>query len=257
MALLLGGGRGVLILLCLVPISLAIIYRNVVPIFLSLSAVALVVGVLNFSPALLDDLPYSVQRSASVLILDKGTANSYGRTSTSDIWHRELRELGFKNWTRSWNTFLFGTGIRPFDSAMYDQVEGKTTFEDLLASSSKVGAYESGWWTVTAVTGLVGLIGYLLVFWFLLRKLVPVLWREKVADHRHAFAFLSVFGVLNWLALGWANGSFPGMEILYGFIAVCAFQDRLQARRDQIRPLAQPSAPRLAPGRRMLQPAGR
>ncbi len=214
-ALLFGSGRGVLIIICLVPLSIAFLYRKIVPIVLSILVAATVLSTLNLNPSLLNGLPESVQRSASVLLFDKGVANSYGRTATSDIWHRELREIGFNNWTRSWNTFLFGTGIRPFDSAKYGQVEGKTTFEDLLASSSKVGAYESGWWTVTAVTGLVGLVSYLLVFAFLLRRLVPILWKEKVADPRHAFAFLGVFGIANWLLLGWANGTYPGVEIMY------------------------------------------
>ncbi|MGI8436008.1 MAG: hypothetical protein ACR2NX_03770, partial [Chthoniobacterales bacterium] len=255
-ALLFGSGRGVLVVICLVPLSMAFLYRKVVPIILSLLVVGVVLGTVNLNPSLLNGLPYSVQRSASVLLFDKGVANSYGRTATSDIWHEELRQIGFKNWTRSWNTFLFGTGIRPFDAAAQNQVEGRTTFEDLLASSSKVGAYESGWWTVTAVTGLVGLISYLLVFAYLLRKLVPVLWRERIADHSHAFAFLGVFGIVNWLALGWANGSFPGVEIMYAFIAVCAFQDRQKARRALRLPERSP-LPQMAPVGRTLQTADR
>lgn len=255
-ALLFGSGRGVLVILCLVPISIAFLYRKVIPIFFSLITVAGALTVLNVNPTLLDSLPNSVQRSASVLIFDKGIANSYGRTATSDIWHEELRDLGFKNWTRSWNTFLFGTGIRPFDAAASRGVEGKTTFEDLLASSTKVGAYESGWWTVTAVTGLVGLISYLLVFAFLLRRLVPILWRERVADHRHAFAFLGAFGIANWLILGWANGSFPGIEIMYGFIGVCALQDRPRVvRTPKVVEFRQ--RPRLPRMHRRLQSVGR
>jgi hypothetical protein len=255
-ALLFGSGRGVLVLLCLVPFSIALLYRKAVPIVLFLITTIILVGALNFNPTVLDGLPYSVQRSVSVLILDKGTADSYGRTSTSDLWHEQLRRIGFKKWTQDWNSFLFGTGMRPFDSAMYDQIAGKTTFEDLLASSSKVGAYESGWWTVIAVTGLVGLVSYLVVFAYLLRRLLPVLWKEGIADHRHAFAFLGVFGIVNWLALGWANGSFPGVEIMYAFIAVCAFQDRIQARQG-LRPAERPTPPQLDPVRRTLQPAGR
>ncbi|MEP6820923.1 MAG: hypothetical protein ABI946_01090 [Chthoniobacterales bacterium] len=255
-ALLFGAGRGSLVLLALAPISIAFLYRKVVPILLLLALIVSVVAILNLDPAFLNRLPEGAQRSLSVVLVDKTQAAGYSGTSASDLWHADLRELGFQNWTRSWHSFIFGTGIRPFDSAMNEQVAGKTTWQDLIASSSKVGAYESGWWTVTAVTGLLGLVSYLLVFSYLLRRLVPILWKEKVADHRHAFAFLGVFGIVNWLALGWGNGSFPGVEIMYGFIAVCAFQDRQQTRHT-LRPAAQPAPQRLAHPRRTLQPVGR
>jgi len=255
-ALFFGAGRGSLVIMALVPVSIALLYRKVGPIFLSLVTVGTFLGVVNLNPTMLDGLPLPVQRSASVLLFDKGLANSYGRTSTSDYWHEELREIGFRNWTRSWNTFIFGTGIRPFDAGTYREVEGKTTLEDLMVSASKVGAYESGWWTVAAVLGLVGLLSYLLVFAYLLRNLVPILWKEKVADHRHAFAYLAVFWIANWLFLGWASGSYPGVEIMYGFIALCAFQDRERAGRT-IRPVALPERQRPSPPRRSLQPAGR
>jgi hypothetical protein len=240
-----------------VPISIALLYRKVIPIFLSLLVVVVLVGILNLNPTILNELPYAVQRSASVLLLDKGVADSYGLTAGSDIWHEDLRKVGFTKWTKDWNSFFFGTGIRPFDTAIQNRVEGTTTtFADVVDASSKVGAYESGWWTVIAVTGLVGLISYLLVFGFLLRRLVPILWREKVIDHSHAFAFLSVFGIANWLFLGWANGGFPGVEIMYGFIALCALEDHLRKTKA---PRAFPPRPipRLHRPARMMQPAER
>ena len=224
-ALLFGSGRTVLVLVCLIPIFAALLYRRVVPLIFSLLAVTTVLVVLNAQPALLDHVSFPVQRSASILLFDQAQADKYGLTESSDEWHANLRVLGFKKWTESWHNFLFGTGIRPYDNAISETIAGVTTNEDYLESSAKVGAYESGWWTVIAVTGLVGLILYLIVLIYLLRRLLPILLREKVRDHAHAFAFMAVFGIVIWLGLGWTNGGFPSTEIMFGFLALLAIED--------------------------------
>ena len=224
-ALLFGSGRTVLVLACLIPIFAALLYRRVVPLIFSLLAVATVLVVLNAEPTLLDHASFPVQRSASILLFDKAQAVKYGLAESSDEWHENLRALGFKKWTSSWHNFLFGTGIRPYDNAIVETIAGVTTNEDYLESSAKVGAYESGWWTVIAVTGLVGLVLYLIVLIYLLRRLLPILLREKVRDHAHAFAFMAVFGIVIWLVLGWTNGGFPSTEIMFGFLALLAIED--------------------------------
>jgi hypothetical protein len=229
-ALLFGAGRGSLVLLCLVTIFAAALYRKIVPMILSLLVIGSLIFALNTFPSLLNDSPFAVQRAASILLLDKADAARYGKTEGSDKWHAELREVGYKKWTQSWSTFFFGTGIRPYDNAIIEFVPGKTTEEDFLESSSKVGGYESGWWTVIAVTGLLGLISYVIVLLYLLRRLVPVLLKEKVKDHRHAFALIGVFGILNWLILGWANGSFPSSEIMFAFLGFFALEDERRAK---------------------------
>jgi hypothetical protein len=230
-ALLFGSGRGNLVLTLLSLTFAAAISRKVVPLIGSTIAILAVIVLLNLRPHVLDPLPFAVQRSASILLLDKSLSARYGLAESSDEWHERLRELGFQKWTRSWNTFLFGTGIRPYDNAIREAIPGQTTTEDFLESSSKVGAYESGWWTTIAVTGLVGLLLYLSVMFFLLKRLVPVLIRERVRDHRHAFALLGVLNISIWLALGWASGGFPSTEIMFGFLAVFALDDaRKRAR---------------------------
>jgi hypothetical protein len=239
-ALLFGAGRGALILLCLVTIFAAVLYRKVIPMVLSFLAMGSLIFALNLHPAFLNNTPYAVQRAASILLLDKDEAAHYGRAESSDEWHASLRRVGYKKWTQSWNAFLFGTGIRPYDYAVKETIVGKTTKEDLLDSSSKVGGYESGWWTVIAVTGLVGLISYVSVLLYLLRRLVPVLLKEKVRDHRHAFALMGVFGILNWLVLGWANGGFPSTEIMFGFLALFALEDEKRRHKALLGTIPQP-----------------
>jgi len=229
-ALLFGSGRTVLVLVCLIPICAALLYRQIVPLILSTFAAGTLLVILNFEPSLLDRVSAPVQRSASILLVDKAESAKYGLAGSSDEWHANLRALGFKKWTSSWHSFLFGTGIRPYDNAVRETIAGVTTTEDYLESSAKVGAYESGWWTVIAVTGLVGLILYLIVLIYLLRRLLPVLLHEKVRDHHHAFAFMAVFGIIIWLGLGWTNGGFPSTEIMFGFLALLAIEDNERKR---------------------------
>lgn len=224
-ALLFGAGRTVLVLACLIPLFAALIYRQVIPMILATLAVGTVVLVLNLNPSLLDHVPFSVQRSTSILLVEKSESVKYGLAESSDLWHANLRALGLKKWTESWHNFLFGTGIRPYDNAISEQVAGITTNQDFLESSAKVGAYESGWWTVIAVTGLTGLVLYVTVLLYLLRRLVPILLKDKVRDHAHAFAFMGVFGIIIWIGLGWTNGGFPSTEIMFGFLALAAIAD--------------------------------
>ncbi len=253
-ALLFGSGRTVLVLVCLIPLSAALLYRKVVPLFFSTISVLIVVAVLNARPSLLDQVAPRVQRSVSILLLDKTQADKYGRAGSSDLWHANLRALAVKKWTGSWHTFFFGTGIRPYDNTMRETIVGLTTNEDYLESSAKVGAYESGWWTVTAVTGLIGMILYLIVLFHLLRRLLPILLKEKVRDHRHAFAFMAVFGIVIWLGLGWTNGGFPSTEIMFGFLALLAIQDD-RIRQRPLTGLEQRGPITLPPPRRVLPSA--
>ncbi len=230
-ALLFGSGRTVLVLVCLIPLFAALLYRKVMPALVCSVAVGSVVIALNIAPGVLDHVSFPVQRSASVLLLDHAQSVKYGLAESSDEWHANMRALGFKKWTSSWHNFLFGTGIRPYDNAISETIIGETTNEDYQESSAKVGAYESGWWTVIAVTGLTGIVLYLIVLLYLLRRLLPILLREKVRDHAHAFAFMGVFGIVIWLSLGWTNGGFPSTEIMFGFLALLAWEDRKEASR--------------------------
>ncbi|MDQ3197721.1 MAG: hypothetical protein M3Q46_00810 [Verrucomicrobiota bacterium] len=254
-ALLFGSGRTVLVLVCIIPLSAALLYRKIIPLLFSTLALVVVIVFLNVRPSVLDHVAPRVQRSVSILLLDPAQADKYGLAGSSDEWHANLRALGFKKWTDSWHSFLFGTGIRPYDNAIRETVIGSTTNEDYQESSAKVGAYESGWWTVIAVTGLVGLIFYLTVLLYLLRRLLPILLREKIRDHQHAFAFMSVFGIVIWLGLGWTNGGFPSTEIMFGFLAVLAIDDEKQTRR--LLPSSDSPAPINVLSARRVVPAGR
>ena len=228
-ALAFGAGRTSIVLGCAALLFAAALYRKVAPLFLAALLVFSLVVSINARPAMLDAFPFRVQRAFSILLLDKGEAGHYGKTEGSDEWHAELRVLGYQRWTQSFSTFLFGTGIRPYDNAIIEFIPGKTTNRDFLISSAKVGAYESGWWTVIGVTGTVGIILYAIILFYLLRKLFPILLREKVRDYNHGVVFLAVFGIVTWVVLGWTNGTFPSGEIMFGFLALFALEDKKRA----------------------------
>jgi hypothetical protein len=247
-AVLFGSGRTALVLLCLVPVFAALIYGRALALMLSLLFAGGLLFALNANPSVLDGLPPQVQRSASILLFDKAATAQYGSIMSSDIWHERLRDVGFNRWTQDWNSFLFGTGIRPFDPTA---MENAVNFEDGIKAAAKIGAYESGWWTVIAVTGLIGMVSYLSVFIYALRRLVPIILKEKVRDHRHAFAFLAIFNIVIWLGLGWTNGGFPSTELFFAFVAIIAFEDRKNSL--PVRHTAAiTQAPPLIPDRRRL-----
>ena len=226
-AVLLGSGRTVVVLAGALPLFVAVLYRKIVPLFVTSTVLLAIIVLINSNPTVLNPFPFPVQRSLSILLLNKDEAALYGKTEGSDEWHAGLRKIAYSKWTQSWQTFLFGTGIRPFDVTVGEARPGSTlTMADLMYSAAKVGSYESGWWTVLTVSGVVGLVLYASVLFYLLRKLVPVLLRERVSDHSHAFAFMAVFGITIWIGLGWTNGGFPSTEILFGFLALAALEDR-------------------------------
>ena len=233
-AMLLGSGRTAVVLLGLLPLFISILYRKMIPLAVTIATLLVILFVLNSNPAALNSLPDRVQRSLSILLLDKEEANFYGKTGASDEWHAGLRKIAYSKWTQSWATVFFGTGIRPFDITVGDVRAGTTmTMEDMMYSAANTGSYESGWWTVIGVTGSIGLILYLCILVYLLRKLLPILFRERMSDHTQAFAFMSVFGIVVWIGLGWTNGTFPSTEILFGFLALAALEDRQIKTRDQ------------------------
>ncbi len=233
-AMLFGSGRTTVVLVAVMPLFAAILYRKIIPVFATASVLLTIVFFVNASPIVLNPFPYRVQRSLSILLLNQDEAEFYGKTEGSNEWHEGLRKVAYSKWTQSWATVLFGTGIRPFDVTVGEAREGTTmTMEDMMYSSAKVGAYESGWWTVMAVTGLVGLVLYGSVLIYLLRKLLPILLRDRITDHTHAFAFMAVFGIVIWIGLGWTNGTFPSTEILFGFLALAGFQDRVRITRQE------------------------
>ena len=238
-AIALGGGRVVLVLAGAMLLFATVIYRKIVPLTLCSLVVIGGIAVLNFNPRILDSFEPRIQRAFSILLLSKEESAFYGRAMSSDQWHEDLRKVAYAKWTQGWNTVLFGTGIRPIGSQFLAFVPNQTTEEDVLEAASKVGSYESAWWTVLSVTGVVGMVLYVWVLLFLLFRLLPILIREKVRDHSHAFAFIATFGIINWVFLGWGNGSFPSSEILFAFLALIALKD--QSAHQAIAPFPQPA----------------
>ena len=223
---MLGGGRLSLIMLFAIPVLAALVYRRFLALLvLGGLAVGIFIG-LNHNPQILRGLPEVAQRTLSVLILKSPTQDIHEQVMLSDEWHQRLGELGRQRWLGSWRTFVVGHRIHPFDEAFNELGPDYTSHMELMADiASKMGAYESLLWTVLAVTGVLGAILYIIVFYDLVKPVVRPLLRERIRDPAHAFYFLAVYNVVVKTAFCWIAGGFPSQELLMAAIARVACED--------------------------------
>ena len=222
--LLLGGGRISLVAFCGTIMLWALMQRR----FLLLGAT--VVSVLALAIALNQDssLLYRindqrVQRVLSSLVLQTPTNDLHQKLVTgSDEWHYELMRLGLKRWTASPLTLATGNPVDHYDESFAGAWASQRNRADI---ATRMGSYESGLWTVLAITGAVGAILYVLAFVNLLKGMLPDLWRRGVRDHAGVFAFLAVCSTFLWLGLCWIYGHFPSQELMWAVIAKVAYYD--------------------------------
>lgn len=220
----LGGGRVSIVLILLIVLYVAVISR----LYLMVLIFSILVGsgmiVLNSHPQVLDHMPYMVQRSLSGLILYDAGIDIQESIGASDDWHHGLQAAGKKRWLHSMPSILIGNGIRPIDPSF---LSNRGDIEDFLAAAAASSHYESSLWTTLATFGLVGLLLYLNIFYFLLRETLPLLWKEKIHNYETSFAFLASSSIFIWITLSYIAGSFPSTEIMMGLFAKTLHDDRL------------------------------
>ena len=252
--LLFGSGRTVLVLVCLIPLFAAILYRKVIPLVFATFAVSVILATLNLEPTLLDHLAPRVQRSLSILFIDKRRQINTGKPVPVTSGTRICARLVTRNGPVHGTLFSSEPAFAPTITRSVETILGETTNEDYQESSAKVGAYESGWWTVIAVTGLVGLLLYLNVLLYFYASY----FRFFCAIRSRTMLMLSLSwessGLSSGLGLGWTNGGFPSTEIMFGFLALLALEDQNKERRPL--PEDSPSAPLVRPPRmKVVAPA--
>ena len=266
-AVLAGGSRSCLLLYLTIPLWLALIHRRYALLGALAAIFATTVTLINLAPAILDRIDQRVARPLSIVLIDQDLADQYGRTSASDYWHRRLREIGFDRWTDNAGTIAFGTGIRPFASSAISTDESinlLVRMESHMVAASGVGAYESGFWTVLAVTGVVGFILFSMIIWIGFAPCLRALMKHGISSHAHVFAFLGVVMTAVWVVLSWTYGGFPSLEIMYLFLGKIALDDQMRRKAAKlendpgnvqgIRPAPQTA---LFPARRGLVPTNR
>ena len=222
----LGGSRVQLASALLIPTLWALIGRRYLLLCTSMLVFVIFVVLINANPTMLYELPLHVRRTLSVFVLDAPTHTVHRLVEGSDDWHFELIRLGFERWTSSIGAVLFGTPIEPVDPRLLALRYGD--IENMAALAARIGAYESGLWTVLAVLGIAGAAAYVTIFYQLLKPVVLDLMRHGIRDIESAFGFLAVWNALTWLVFCWIAGAFPSQQLMLAAIASAAIYDRNQ-----------------------------
>jgi hypothetical protein len=189
---------------------------------------------INLVPHSLDQLPPNAGRSLSGLVIEKNATGIHASTKDSDIWHAALKTEGFKRWTKSPLTFLFGYGVRPSP----DLYETKVFVEDpaeVVSTSADVASYECALWSILAVVGVVGLVLYSLLFLYFWRQIYPYFFRRPSANLADATVFWGGYSCISWYLTCDFQGGFPAMEILLMVIITDLIRDGVLDRKVEAR----------------------
>jgi hypothetical protein len=225
-ALLLGGGRVAAATLLGLPLAVALIQKRFKLLTLLASLTICGLAWLNLSPRSIETLPIRMQRTLGIFILERGAVSAHTETELSDLWHERLREVATDRWLDSPRSILVGNTIKKFDYGFYWS-SGFHEFdtEARISQASDLGAYETGWFSVLAITGLIGLALFCAAMFTFMKNAFLQLWREGLKDHRTAFSFLTLYSIAIWAVLGWTVGGYPSYELMLGAIAYGSFAD--------------------------------
>lgn len=224
-ATLLGGSRLAVVSLFLLLGMALVLYKQWFA-MLTLGAIGLIaVMLINISPESLYSLPENARRAASGLVFDDRTSEDLGQTGLSNQWHTRLAEEGWKSWTESILTILVGRGVMPFDERAWGFTGGgEALFEGMITMAIRTSRFEKGIWDVLCTFGIVGLALFGACLFRVVRFLLPVLMRDRIASPAHGLGFIGLYLCLQWLLFFWIGGSFPSYAIMMGFIAMAAIK---------------------------------
>jgi hypothetical protein len=231
LALLLGGGRVSIAMGLLLPAFAALASKRFTLIFGAGAVGVLIIAMLNLNPALLDKMDGRIQRTLSVFVIEKGAVQAHADTAMSNYWHERLRTIALDRWLDNTVSFFCGNRVRKFDAELlfiYGQQEW--SFERAVEQAADVGAYETGWFSVLANAGLLGLACYLGLLIQLGYRVITYIMRRGVNDIVGATCFVSLFFTSMWLLFGWTFGAYPSFEIMLLLLANVAIYD--QARQE-------------------------
>ena len=186
----------------------------------------LIAGALNVHPDVLYETPDPVRRTLSVLVLRSPYHGLHKEVALSNEWHFQLARKAHYRWLESPLSFFFGRRVMPFSE---DYTALSASFHSRLQIAAEMGTYESGLWTILAVTGAVGALLFLWVFRDLLRGIPRALWRDGICDYAHAFYFLAFLNIISWVLVCWIAGHFPGTEFMLAGIASAVLYDQRHA----------------------------
>jgi hypothetical protein len=179
---------------------------------------------INLYPHSIEKLPEVAERALSGLIYKPGQLEIQLEAAGSDVWHSSLRAEGYRRWTLSPSTFLFGYGIRPSPD-IYDTKAFSIDQASVIEISANFASYESAFWTVVAVLGAVGFVLYALLFLHFFRELIPYFLQRPQGTLWEGLLFWGCYSIFIWYVTCNYQGTFPGLELVMIIMASDIIQD--------------------------------
>ncbi|HEY8672009.1 MAG TPA: hypothetical protein VIL63_14290, partial [Terriglobales bacterium] len=201
---------------------------------LTLFAVTSLSGILlvNSQPHLLDAMPYRIARAFSILLVNENRVDIQIDVRDSNLWHKViLPQEAYRRWSDNARSIAVGTGIKKFQPLVKDWAFGTDAAYYNGQVSADMGAYESGFWTVLAVTGAIGFVLYLVLLAQLFFRLYPRVYRSGIHDLPTGVGFWACLSIASWIAFCVPQGSYPSVEIFLSLLALAAYADAQEPKR--------------------------
>lgn len=224
-AVFLGGSRTGAATLLFIPLFTLAVFRRWVMLLGATTCAVIFLIALNVYPNVLENLPFRAARAASVFLIEQ-KLDVQETVRSSDEWHRNaLPGEAYKRWSKSPQTVLFGTGIKPFKPLLFQKGTGAEMIYNGAEIAADMGSYESSFWTILAVLGAAGVVLYVLLLGWLFVRLMPALLQRKNRDVTWAALFWACVSIAGWAVFAIPAGSYPSLEIFFGILALAALAD--------------------------------
>ena len=143
-------------------------------------------------------------------------------TSSSDDWHVRLLQAGWRRWTADLASFTFGNRLEGWRQ----EYAKASSVEEMVDVAVRLAAYESAFFTITATLGVIGLLLFVRVMYWLYRPFAGDILRHGIRHQDDALAFVAVQGLILYVALCWIAGGYPSAQIVLGSLAAASVYDR-------------------------------
>jgi len=207
-------------------------------------ATLLTSAVITAKPALLYDLPVSVQRTLGPLNFSGQQTEIQQGLQTSDDWHRNLRERSLTYWTEDTGSFWLGHGYKSWDPTI--DLNGNLSavgYDHLVQIAVEMGLTENSFSAITNIFGLTGLILYAAFMVSVGVSTFKALGKCPPRSAARALCEFSLVTLVTTLLLFPLAGAVPGMNVVYWGLGLLAARPYLgagakaPARKPQVTPL--------------------
>ncbi|MCX7010335.1 MAG: hypothetical protein NTY53_24370, partial [Kiritimatiellaeota bacterium] len=205
-----------------IPLIWALAQRRWLVLFTAFIGIAVFIIMLNMNTGVFERLPEGTRRSLSGLVVLRYVPE-HQVTFGSDSWHYYLLRAGKERWLQSYGTFLCGNKLHAYSVV---NMPLSTSAEDSADFAAKLTAYENAFFTVTASLGLVGLLLFIRVLYWLYRPFFGEVVRRGLRGPDGALLYLACQTFILYVAFAWISGGWPVEPILLGTLAAAGYYDR-------------------------------